>query len=289
MHFPKKHASVHGSRMAYVEAGEGDPIVFVHGNPASSYIWRNIMPYLTDLGRCIAPDLIGMGDSDKLVTAGPGSYRLVDHRRYLDALLEAIGVKDNVTLVGQDWGSTLIFDWANRHRDRVKGIVHMESIVLPWNSDNFPIIGFKEAHEALRSPMGEKLILEDNIFIEGSIPASVIRKLTDEEMDEYRRPFREPGENRRPTLSWPREIPYNGEPRDVYDIITAYAEWLPTAPVPKLFFNTEPGFILTGVHRDFVRTWTNQEEVTVSGLHFVQEDSPDDIGRAMADWYRRLP
>lgn len=289
MNLPKKRASVHGSGMAYVEAGEGDPIVFLHGNPMSSFVWRGVMKHVIGLGRCIAPDLIGMGDSDKLDPAGPGSYRFVDHRRYLDALLDQLGVRENVTFVGQDWGAALSFDWANRNRARVKGIVHMEAFVMPWTEANFPMAGQHESFLALRSPRGEELILARNAFIEGTIPASTMRELTEEEMDEYRRPFRDPGESRRPMLSWPREIPYEGAPADVHAIVASYARWLPRSSVPKLFINSEPGSILTGAHRDFVRTWANQEEVTMRGMKYIQEDAPDEVGRAIADWYRRLP
>jgi haloalkane dehalogenase len=287
MAFEKNYEDIFGLNMAYHQDGAGDPIVFLHGNPASSYIWRNIIPHVSNVGRCIAPDLIGMGDSAKLSVAGPGSYRFRDHSRYLDALLARLGVNSRVTLVGQDWGSALMFDWANRHRDAVKGLVHMESIVMPWTRKNFPIEGVLESHETLRSAIGETLILDSNEFIE-SIPRMVVRTLTASEMEEYRRPFREVGEGRRPTLSWPREIPFEGEPLDVFEIVEGYAKWLADSHVPKLFINAEPGLILTGAHRDFVRSWKNQEEVTVRGLHFVQEDAPHEIGNAIVKWYRGL-
>src|SRR5215475_10349812 len=212
--YQKERRRVLGREMAYVEVGEGDPIVFLHGNPTQSYLWRNVLPHLQKRGRCLAPDLIGMGDSDKLPDSGAGSYRFVEHRRYLDALLEALGVTDRVTLVVHDWGSALGFDWANRHRDAVRGIAYMEALVRPLTSDEMSPQA-RPIFEALRSPAGERMVLEQNSFIERNLPATILRKLDDEEMDEYRRPFLEPGEGRRPTLSWPRQIPIDGQPADV--------------------------------------------------------------------------
>ena len=283
----KQRVTVHGRSMAYVERGTGDPIVFLHGNPTSSYLWRNVVPHLEGLGRCIAPDLIGMGDSEKLPDSGPGSYRFVEHRRYLDGLLEALGVTERVTIVGHDWGSALGFDWANRHRDRIKGIAYMEAIVRPlaWAEWPEPI---RKLFSGFRSAAGEEMVLQKNVFVERVLPGSVLRGLSDEEMAVYRRPYLEPGESRRPTLSWPRQIPLDGEPADVVAIVQDYAEWLSRSDVPKLFVNAEPGAILIGAQREFCRRFLNQTEVTVEGSHFIQEDSPDAIGRAIADWYRRL-
>ena len=280
---PKKNIEVLGSRMAYVEAGSGDPIVFLHGNPTSSYLWRNVMPHLESQGRCIAPDLIGMGDSDKLEDSGPDRYTFVEHRRYLDALLEALDVTADVTLVVHDWGSALGFDWANRHRNALRGIAYMEAIVRPMSWQDWPDAA-RQVFQGFRSPAGESMVLENNVFVERVLPGSILRKLADEEMDAYRRPFAEPGESRRPTLTWPRQIPIEGEPADVVEIVTRYGEWLAASEVPKLFVNAEPGAILTGPQRDFCRTWPNQQEVTVSGSHFIQEDSPDEIGEAVAKW-----
>ena len=284
---PKRRVSVHGQAMAYVEAGIGEPIVFLHGNPTSSYLWRNVMPHLEALGRCIAPDLIGMGESEKLGRSGPDSYRFVEHRRYLDGLLDALQVGKKVTIVGHDWGSALGFDWANRHRAAVKGIAYMEAIVRPlaWADWPEPI---RKLFQGFRSPAGEAMILEKNVFVERVLPGSVLRGLTEAEMAVYRRPFAEPGEARRPTLTWPREIPLDGAPADVAAIVQSYAEWLAKSSVPKLFVNAEPGAILIGAQREFCRSWPNQTEVTVKGSHFVQEDSPDAIGQALADWYRGL-
>ncbi len=281
--YPKKYTQVLGKRMAYVEVGEGDPIVFLHGNPMSSYLWRNIIPHLADQGRCIAPDLIGMGDSEKLDDSGPDSYRFVEHRRYLDALLEQLGVAQNVTLVVHDWGSALGFDWANGRRGAMKGIAYMEAIVCPMSWDQWPK-AVTSVFQAFRSPKGDEMVLQNNVFVEQIVPSSIFRKLGDAEKNAYRRPFLAPGEDRRPTLTWPREIPIDGEPKDVVDLVQAYAEWLSTSDLPKLFVNAEPGAILRGDQREFCRSWPNQTEVSVKGIHFIQEDSPDEIGQAIAKW-----
>lgn len=285
--YEKKRIQVLGHTMAYVEAGQGDPIVLLHGNPTSSYLWRNIMPYLEGLGRCIAPDLIGMGGSDRLESSGPERYRFVEHRQYLDGLLEALDVHQNVTFVVHDWGSALGFDWGNRHRDAVRGIAYMEAIVRPLTWGEWPEAA-RQVFQGFRSPAGESMILEKNIFVERVLPGSILRKLTDDEMAEYRRPYQEPGESRRPTLTWPREIPIDGEPADVTDIAERYSRWLSESPLPKLFVNADPGAILIGPQREFCRCWPNQTEVTVRGSHFVQEDSPDEIGTAIADWLKGL-
>jgi len=279
--------SVKGKSMAYVEMGEGDPIIFQHGNPTSSYLWRNVMPHLADQGRCIAIDLIGMGDSDKLDGAGADSYTFMQHREYLDGALQVLGVEQNVTWVIHDWGSALGFDWANRHRDVVKGIAYMEGIVRPVSWAEWPEAA-RGVFQGFRSEAGEEMVLEKNTFIERVLPGSIMRELSAEEMEVYRRPFQNKGEDRRPTLSWPRQIPIDGEPADVVDIVQDYADWLSAAQLPKLFINAEPGAILTGPQREFCRSWPNQTEVTVSGSHFIQEDSPHEIGKAIAHWYKDL-
>jgi haloalkane dehalogenase len=283
----KSRADVLDRQMAYVDVGAGDSIVFLHGNPTSSYLWRNIWPRCQDLGRCLAPDLIGMGDSDKLPDSGPDRYTFVEHRRYLDAWFDRLGLTADVTLVVHDWGSALGFDWARRHPDAVKGIAYMEAIVAPVTWDAWPTAA-ADIFKAFRSPEGDKLVLDDNVFVEGVLPGAILRHLSDEEMAEYRRPFTEPGESRRPTLTWPRQIPIDGEPADVTEIVTAYGAWLASSPVPKLFVNGNPGAILTGPQRELCRTFPNQHEVTVSGVHFLQEDSPTEIGAAIADWYSHL-
>jgi haloalkane dehalogenase len=285
---PAKHQiEVDGREMAYVERGTGDPIVLLHGNPTSSYLWRNVIPYLESLGRCIAPDLIGMGDSAKLAPSGPDRYRLVEHRHYLDGLLAALGVERRVTFVVHDWGSALGFDWANRHREAVKGIASMEAIVRPMTWDEWPQ-AIQKLFRGFRSPAGEAMVLEQNVVVERVLPGSVLRGLSEAEMAVYRRPFANPGEDRRPTLTWPREIPLDGEPADVVAIVQAYADWLATSDVPKLFINAEPGAILVGAQREFCRRWPRQREVTVKGSHFIQEDSPGAIGQAIAVWLAAL-
>lgn len=280
----KQYRTVLGKRMAYIEQGQGDPIVFLHGNPTSSFLWRNVMPLLEGKGRLIAPDLIGMGDSEKLDASGPGSYRFAEHREYLFALMESLGIRERVTLVIHDWGSALGFSWARQHPERVKAIAFMEAIVAPMPSWNDFPAEIRPMFHQFRSPAGEKMVLEDNIFIEKVLPGTILRKLSEDEMNEYRRPFLAPGEARRPTLSWPRQLPIAGEPKDVVEIAQDYADWLATTPIPKLFINAEPGAIVTGQLRDLVRTWPNLSEVTVKGSHFIQEDSPEEIGRAIAAW-----
>ncbi|MCY4500623.1 MAG: haloalkane dehalogenase [Alphaproteobacteria bacterium] len=285
---PKSFVEVKGKRMAYVEMGEGDPVVFLHGNPTSSYLWRNIMPHVAGQARCLAPDLIGMGDSDKLDDPGPGSYRFVEHREYLDGFLDAVGLGGNAVFVIHDWGSALGFDWGNRHRDRTRGFCYMEALVRPVTWEEWPEAA-KAVFQGFRSPAGEGMVLEKNVFVERVLPGSILRKMSEEEMAVYRRPFTTPGEDRRPTLTWPREIPISGEPEDVVEIVRAYSEWLAASDVAKLFIDAEPGAILTGPQRDFCLGWPNQTVAKVKGSHFIQEDSPDEIGRALAEWLRGLP
>jgi len=265
------------TEMAYVDTGQGRPVVFLHGNPTSSFLWRHIIPEVEGAARCLAPDLVGMGQSG---TAPSGSYRFVDHARYLDAWFDAMGLTRDVTLVVHDWGSALGFHWARRHPERVSGLVYMEAIVRPLTWADWPE-NARKIFQGMRSPAGEDLVLQKNVFVERVLPASVMRPLTDAEMAVYRAPYREPGESRRPVLTWPREIPVDSEPPDVVAIVDAYGQWLAQSPVPKLFVNAEPGSILVGAQRDFCRTWPNQDEVTVKGLHFVQEDSPGEIGQAI--------
>ncbi len=281
--YEKQRIPLFGNQMAYVDVGRGDPIVLLHGNPTSSYLWRNIIRSLEPLGRCIAPDLIGMGESAKLPHSGPGSDRFVEHRRYLDALLDALDVRERVTLVVHDWGSALGFDWANRHRNAVTGIAYFEALVRPISWDEFAEDqrGF---FQALRSPAGEAMVLEQNLFLEQLLPGGTLRTLSEEEMTAYRRPFAMPGEGRRPILTFARQLPVNAEPADVDEIVGDYAAWLSRSRIPKLFINGDPGFILVEERRDFCRTWPNQTEVSVRGRHFLQEDSPDQIARAVAEW-----
>ena len=280
----RRRVRVLDAEIAYVDSGTGDPIVFLHGNPTSSYLWRNVVPHVEETARCLAPDLLGMGDSMEM----PGrSYRFIDHARYLDAWFDALSLTQRVTLVVHDWGSALGFHWANRHPDRVKGIAYMEAIVRPVSWDEWPEAA-RRIFQGMRSPSGEEMVLENNVFVERILPGSVLRGLTEDEMKVYRRPYLEPGESRRPTLTWPREIPLDGEPPDVVEIVESYGTWLSTSDVPKLFINAEPGAILTGAQREFCRSWPNQQEVTVKGSHFIQEDSPTEIGQAIAQWYTSI-
>jgi haloalkane dehalogenase len=282
---PKKFVGVHGKRMAYVEVGEGEPVfLFLHGNPTSSYLWRNVMPEVAGLGRCLAPDLIGMGDSDKLTNPGPDTYRYDTHREFLWGLIDAaMGHDGPVVLVLHDWGSALGFDWANHHCDRVTGIVYMEAIVRPLAWTEWPESS-RRVFQGFRSEAGEEMILDKNMFVERVLPASILRRLEPAEMAEYRRPFAGCREDRWPTLSWPREIPIDGHPESVAKLVAAYADWMAKNAVPKLFVNADPGAILVGEQREYCRGWPNQTEVTVAGSHFIQEDSGPEIGRAIAAW-----
>jgi len=281
--YERQRIGVLDSEMAYVETGSGDPIVFMHGNPTSSYLWRNVIPHLEGLGRCLAPDLIGMGQSGK----NPGgSYRFADHSSYIDAWFEALGI-ENAVLVLHDWGGGLGFHWAARNPSKVRAIAYMETIVIPVTWDDWPERA-REVFKGMRSPAGEEMVLDKNIFVEAILPNAIIRDLSQEEHDTYRSPWIEPGEGRRPMLTWPRQIPIEGEPADVAGAVETYGAWLARSEIPKLFINADPGSILTGRARDFCRTWPNQTEVTVKGRHFVQEDSPGEIGKAVAGFVSGL-
>ena len=281
---PRRRMQVLDTHMSYVDTGFGSPVVFLHGNPTSSYLWRNIVAHARQVARCLAPDLVGMGRSGP---APSGSYRFTDQSRYLDAWFDAVGLDERVVLVGHDWGSALAFHWAHRNPRRVAGIVYMEAIVqaLEWNQ--WPAAASR-IFQGFRSDSGEEMILNNNLFVERVLPGSVLRTLTDHEMGTYRRPFAQAGESRRPTLTWPREIPLDGHPADVVEIVDAYSSWLSSSDIPKLFINAEPGAILTGSQREFCRSWPNQTEFTVRGVHFVQEDSPDEIGMGISEWLSGL-
>ena len=278
----RRRVQVGDSEMSYVTAGRGDPIVFLHGNPTSSYLWRNVIPYVSDLGWCLAPDLIGMGRS----AASPGgAYRFLDHADYLDAWFETLDLRRNVTLVLHDWGSALGFHWASRYPERVRAIAYMESMVQPRDWEDLPA-SRAPIFRDLRSQKGERMIFDENAFIELLLPKLIIRTLSSTEMDAYRLPFVE-REQRRPMLVWPRELPIGGEPADVVKVFEGYGQWLRRTPLPKLFVNAEPGSQLIGRPREFCRGWANQQEVTVRGIHFVQEDSPHEIGSALAGFVRQ--
>jgi len=285
MPYKKKFATVNGKQIAYVEEGSGDPIVLLHGNPTSSFLWRNVIPELAGSGRVIAPDLIGQGDSEKLpASEGPERYSLEVAYDYVAGLLETIGADKNVTLVIHDWGSGIGFLWAMRHAAAVKGLAYMEGIVKPVTWADWPE-GAVGIFKGFRSDKGEDLILNRNMFIEGVLPSSVIRKLSEKEMDAYRAPHLET-DDRQPLLNWPRQIPIEGEPENVVALVNEYGAFMASSEMPKLFINADPGSILTGAQREFCRTWPNQQEVTVKGLHFIQEDSPVEIGQAVAQWMK---
>ena len=272
---PRKSVLIDGVRMQYVETGQEHkpPVVFLHGNPTSSYLWRNIISHISDSWRCLAPDLVGMGDSERPPN---GEFTFADHAHYLDRWFDALNI-ENAVLVVHDWGSALGFNWAQRNPDKISGLVYMEALVQPLTWKDWPE-NAKGVFQGMRSEAGEEMVLQKNIFVERILPASVIRKLTDREMSIYRKPFVDPGESRRPTLTWPRQIPVDGEPEDVTAIIQSYGTWLAKSMIPKLFINADPGSILVGPQREFCRTWPNQTEITVPGLHFIQEDSPKEIG-----------
>ncbi|MED6343973.1 MAG: haloalkane dehalogenase [Pseudomonadota bacterium] len=282
-----KKINVNGKRIAYDRTGQGSPMVFLHGNPTSSYLWRNIVPHLESFASCYVFDLIGMGDSDKLDKSGPDSYGFEEHFEYLDQAINEVITDDKITLVLHDWGSALGFHWAFKNQDRVNGIAYMEGIVkeLKWEEWNEQSRGL---FQAMRSDAGEELILEKNIFIEKILTGSIIRDLSHEELETYREPFNQPGEDRRPMLSWPRQIPIEGEPKNVCKIVSEYSDWMSKNNMPKLFINAEPGAIIQGSVRDFCRTWNNQSEITVKGIHFIQEDSPNEIGSAIQEWYEKI-
>jgi haloalkane dehalogenase len=283
----KKRVEVKSRQMACIDVGEGPAIVFQHGNPTSTYLWRNIMPYCEGLGRLVACDLIGMGDSDKLPNSGPNRYTYAEQREYLFALWDKLALGSSIVLVLHDWGSALGFEWARHNAERVAGIAYMEAIVTPVTWADWPE-NARRVFQGFRSEAGDDMVLNKNVFVERVLPNSIMRKLSEEEMTEYRRPFVNPGEDRRPTLTWPRQIPIEGHPADVVAVVEDYSAWLAQSNIPKLFINAEPGSILVGRQRQVCRVWPNQTEVTVKGLHFLQEDSPDEIGTAGAEFARKV-
>jgi haloalkane dehalogenase len=283
---PKSTIEINNKNMAYVDMGSGESMLFLHGNPTSSYLWRNIMPYFSDFKRCVAPDLIGMGGSDKLDSNTAGTYTFIEHRKWINALLDKLALGNKIILVIHDWGSVLGFDWAFRNIDRVAGIVYMEGLVCPLKWEDWPSLS-APVFKGFRSDAGENMVIEKNIFVEKILPGSVIRGLTEEEMIVYRKPFIKK-EDRRPTIDWPNQIPIEGYPKDVTEIVKNYSDFYVNNNVPKLFINAEPGAILVGNQREYCRTWPNQTEITVPGSHFIQEDSPDLIGEGILDWLKVL-
>ena len=288
MDFDKSSVNIEGKKLAYIDVGEGTPIVMLHGNPTSSFLWRNIIPHLNDLGRVIVPDLIGHGDSDKLpVSMGPDRYTFENTFEYIDKLLNKLEINQDITLILHDWGSALGFYWAMKNPEKIKAICYMEAIVSPINWSDWPEQA-RGIFKGFRSAKGEDLILKRNMFIEAVLPSSIIRKLTKDEMDEYRKPFLNESD-RQVTLNWPRQIPIEGEPSHMFRLVSSYADWISNdGDIPKLFINADPGSILIGNQREFCRGWKNQTEVTVNGLHFIQEDSPHEIGEAISSWMRNI-
>ena len=288
MDFDKSSVNIDGQKLAYIDVGEGTPIVMLHGNPTSSFLWRNIIPHLNDLGRVIVPDLIGHGDSDKLpVSMGPDRYTFENTFEYIDKILNKLEINQDITLILHDWGSALGFYWAMKNPEKIKAICYMEAIVSPINWSDWPEQA-RGIFKGFRSAKGEDLILKRNMFIEAVLPSSIIRKLTKDEMDEYRKPFLNEND-RQVTLNWPRQIPIEGEPSHMFRLVSSYADWISNdGDIPKLFINADPGSILIGNQREFCRGWKNQTEVTVNGLHFIQEDSPHEIGEAISSWMRNI-
>ena len=283
----KIYKEILGKKMAYIDSGEGQSIVFLHGNPASSFLWRNITPFVTDLGRIIVPDLIGMGDSEKLEGIDNPDYQYHGQYKYLSTLLDSLDLGDEINLVIHDWGSAMGFQYARENSDRIKSITFMEAIVMPLSWDQWPE-NARNIFQLMRSEAGEEIVLEKNIFVERILLNDSANGFTDEERNEYIRPFKNPGEDRRPTLTWPRQIPIDGSPQAVIDEVTKNGEFHKDSKIPKLFINADPGSILIGEQRDFVRSWTNLREVTVKGNHFIQEHSPKEIGEALKSFIESI-
>ena len=283
--YQMKRVKVLDSEMAYVDEGQGDPVVFLHGNPTSSYLWRNIIPYAQGLGRCLAPDLIGMGHSGK---SPRGRYSYLDHVEYLDAWFDALQLKGKMILVVHDWGAALGFYRACRFPEQVAGIVYMEAMVRPRFWSDLPP-GREPMFRALRGPEGERIVLEENFFIEKMLfDFGIIRRLTEKEKAFYREPYKEPGASRIPTLMWPREIVFDGDPEINFPVVKRYSDWLAASDTPKLFINADEGHGTAGAAREFCRTWPNQREITVHGRHYIQEDCPHEIGEELAKFIKEV-
>ncbi len=287
MKYTKKYKDIKKSKMAFIDEGSGDTFLFLHGNPTSSFLWRNIAPHVEDIGRIVIPDLIGMGDSDKLEGVDNPGYKYHGQYSYLTALMDELDLGDNIHLIIHDWGSAMGFQFARENKDRIKSITYMEAIVMPLTWDQWPDPATK-IFGLFRSEAGEELVLEKNFFVERILLADSSTGYTEEEKSEYIRPFINPGEDRRPTLTWPRQIPLDGEPSEVVEEVRLNAEFHKESDIPKLFINADPGSILIGDQREFARSWTNQTEITVSGNHFIQEDSSEEIGAALRNFVESL-
>ena len=287
MKYTKKYKDIKNSKMAFIDEGSGDTFLFLHGNPTSSFLWRNIAPHVEDIGRIVIPDLIGMGDSDKLEGVDNPGYKYHGQYSYLTALMDELDLGDNIHLIIHDWGSAMGFQFARENQDRIKSITYMEAIVMPLTWDQWPDPATK-IFGLFRSEAGEELVLEKNFFVERILLADSSTGYTEEEKSEYIRPFINPGEDRRPTLTWPRQIPLDGEPSEVVEEVRLNAEFHKESDIPKLFINADPGSILIGDQREFARSWKNQTELTVSGNHFIQEDSSEEIGAALRNFVESL-
>ena len=287
MKYTKKYKDIKNSKMAFIDEGSGDTFLFLHGNPTSSFLWRNIAPHVEDIGRIVIPDLIGMGDSDKLEGVDNPGYKYHGQYSYLTALMDELDLGDNIHLIIHDWGSAMGFQFARENQDRIKSITYMEAIVMPLTWDQWPDPATK-IFGLFRSEAGEELVLEKNFFVERILLADSSTGYTEEEKSEYIRPFINPGEDRRPTLTWPRQIPLDDEPSEVVEEVRLNAEFHKESDIPKLFINADPGSILIGDQREFARSWKNQTEITVSGNHFIQEDSSEEIGAALRNFVESL-
>ncbi len=287
MKYKKKYIQVKNKSMAYVDEGEGNTFLFLHGNPTSSFLWRNIAPHVEDIGRVVIPDLIGMGDSEKLDGVDNEGYTYHGQYGYLTELLENLDLGNNIHLIIHDWGSAMGFQFARENPERVKSITYMEAIVMPLTWKQWPDAATK-IFQLFRSDAGEELILEKNFFVERILLADSATGYSDEEKAEYIRPFFNEGEDRRPTLTWPRQIPLDGEPNEVVEEVRKNAEFHKDSEIPKLFISANPGSILVGEQREFARTWKNQTEITVNGNHFIQEDSSEEIGTALREFTKDL-
>ena len=283
----KKYKEILGKQMAYLDEGSGQSIVFLHGNPASSFLWRNITPFVKDLGRVVVPDLIGMGDSEKLDGIDNPDYKYHGQYKYLSTLLDSLDLGNEINLVIHDWGSAMGFQYARENPDRIKSISFMEAIVMPLTWNNWPE-NARNIFQLMRSEVGEEIVLEKNIFVEKILLNDSANGFSEDERAEYIRPFQNSGEDRRPTLTWPRQIPVDGEPQEVIDEVIKNGEFHKNSNTPKLFINADPGSILVGDQREFVRSWKNLQEVTVKGNHFIQEHSPNEIGAAIKDFLDSL-
>ena len=283
----KNYKEILGKQMAYLDSGEGQSIVFLHGNPASSFLWRNITPSVEGLGRIVVPDLIGMGDSEKLEGKNNPDYQYHGQYKYLSTLLDSLDLGNEINLVIHDWGSAMGFQYARENPDRIKSITFMEAIVMPLTWDQWPE-NARNIFQLMRSEAGEEIVLEKNVFVERILLNDSADGFSDEEKEEYIRPFKNAGEDRRPTLTWPRQIPVDGEPQVVIDEVTKNGEFHRESDIPKLFINADPGSILVGDQREFVRSWKNLKETTVKGNHFIQEHSPKEIGEALKEFISSL-